>query len=125
MQCTYTHTHSLTMLVYMRVVVYLRQSIYLHPYPHTHSVGQYKWCNLVGEAWKSTFTQVAPLAPLTCRGREGRLCDLKKSNGMDRGGRPEPCTENRNLEGRKGLPWHSLPTNTTNALTVSPLITPT
>ena len=26
-------------------------------------------------------------------GKERRWCDLKKSNGMDRGGRPEPCTE--------------------------------
>ena len=33
-QCTYTHTHSLTMLVYMRVVVYFRQCTYTH----THSL---------------------------------------------------------------------------------------
>ena len=40
---------------------------------------------------------------------------------MDRGGKQEPCTENRKLEGGKGWLWHSLPTNTTNALTVSTL----
>ena len=69
--------YSLTMLVYMREV-YLRQGIYLHPYPPTHSAGQYKWCNLVGEAWKSTFTQVAPLAPLTSSGHT--YCKRKEAN---------------------------------------------
>ena len=54
-------------------------------------------------------------------GREGRQCDHKRNNRMDRGGRQEPGTENRKLEGGKGLLWHSLPTNTTNALTVSTL----
>ena len=57
--------YSLTMLVYIREVVYLRQGIYLHPYPHTHSAG------------KHIYT-CGTLAPLTSSGHT--YCKRKEAN---------------------------------------------
>ena len=89
--------------------VHMSQTVW---YVHSHTcTATESWST--SELWSGIWPEE--------EGREGRWRDHKRSNAVDRGERPEPCTRNRKLEGGKGLLWHSLPTNTTNAFTISTL----